>query len=157
VDLGCIDKGHALDLQATRQREAGVLSAIQHGVTISVLAIGRPPGRPGWRVAIGPRPSATVVTLADRALSVSDPARQRDPSGASHILDPRGTEAARAKPWRRGTEPASRGRPPSPCAVAVMGPSARLADAWTTALAVIGSRPPAFPCGYDAQFLGGRP
>jgi hypothetical protein len=35
----------------------------------------------------------------------------------------------------------------------VIGPSARLADAWSTALAVIGTVPAAFPRTYTARWL----
>ena len=38
-------------------------------------------------------------------------------------------------------------------AVAVTGPSARRADAWATALVVLGTVPAAWPPGYDARFF----
>lgn len=134
LDFGGVAKGHALDRAADRLRAAGVGCALLHGGTSSVLAVGRPPGQPAWRVALGPRADGAVVSLADSALSISDPASQRDLTGADHIVDPRGGRAA--------------------VRVAVQGPSARLADAWTTALAVLGHVPPGFPAGYDATFLG---
>lgn len=102
LDFGAIGKGHALDLAAAALREAGVGSAFIHGGTSSGVAIGRPPGRDGWRIALGPEADAPVVTLADQAWSFSA-----------------AVEGRRA---------------------AVVGPSARLADAWATALVLVGSR-----------------
>jgi len=133
IDFGGIAKGHALDRAADLLRAAGVHCALLHGGTSSVLAIGCPPGQPGWRVALGQETDRSVITLADSALSMSDPASQREFTGADHIVDPRGGSAA--------------------ARVVVHGPSARLADAWTTALAVLGHVPPGFPAGYDATFL----
>lgn len=132
VDLGGIAKGHALDCAAALLRAAGVRSALLHGGTSSVLAFGSQPGAGAWRVGV----RASVVALDNAALSVSDPASQRHVTGHDHIVSP------------------SHYCGRSHRAVAVVGPSARLADAWSTALAVLGDVPAAFPSGYDAQFLG---
>jgi thiamine biosynthesis lipoprotein len=142
LDLGGIAKGHALDCAAARLAEAGITAALIHGGTSSVMAVGCPPDAPGWRVAVGPG-DHDVVVLVDRALSLSDPASQLDATGRCHIVDPRignGTMNAGAQGDR----------------VAVIGPSARLADAWSTALAVLGRVPDTFPGEYDARFLPSR-
>ena len=118
IDLGAIAKGHALDLAAALLREHGVTCALLHGGTSSVVAIGAPPGEDGWRVALGPEPHAPTVTLRDAALGVSATTER------PHIVDPR--TGAPAPPNRRA---------------AVVGPGARLADAWSTALVVLGERP----------------
>jgi thiamine biosynthesis lipoprotein len=118
LDLGAIAKGHALDLAARVLRAHDVTSAFLHGGTSSAIGIGAPP-EGEWRVAIGEEP---VVTLRDQALSVSAVW-----DGNPHpTLDPR-TGLPVAGPRR----------------VAVLGPSARLADAWSTATLVLGTRPPA--------------
>jgi thiamine biosynthesis lipoprotein len=135
LDFGAIAKGHALDLAGARLREAGVTSALLHGGTSSVLAIGAPDGTDGWPVAIQLGPSRQTVVLRDTALSVSSPASQTGLDGAHHILDP------------RSGEPVGRH-----AAVAVIGPSARLCDAWSTALAVLGSVPAGYPYGYTCIF-----
>jgi thiamine biosynthesis lipoprotein len=44
VDLGAIGKGFALEIAAELLRDAGVSSALLHGGTSSVCAIGSPPG-----------------------------------------------------------------------------------------------------------------
>ena len=120
IDLGAIAKGHALDIAAALLREHGVTCALLHGGTSSVVAIGAPPGEEGWRIALGPEPDAPTITLRDAALGVSATTER------PHIVDPR--TGAAAPPNRRA---------------AVIGPTARLADAWATALVVLGERPPA--------------
>jgi thiamine biosynthesis lipoprotein len=131
VDLGGIAKGHALDLAADVIREHGIDRALLHGGTSTVLAIGAPPGTDGWRVALaGPEPMPTT-TLRDAALAVSAPhgrTIQYDGRRLGHVIDPhRGAPAD-------GTSLA-----------AVIAPSARLADAWSTALLALGDLPETLP------------
>ena len=129
LDLGGIAKGHALDLAARSLRENGVQSALLHGGTSSVVAIGTPPDADSWLVALAQAPLAAPVRLRDAALTVSTTrgGRLGEQTGApAHIMDP------------RTGRPVDRAR-----AVAVVGPCARLADAWATAIVVLGSRPAA--------------
>jgi len=140
LDLGGLAKGHALDCAGAILRAQGVTSALLHGGTSSVLAIGTPPGSAGWQVAIGAEPGAPTVRLRDEALSVSDSQSQIGTGAAAHIVDP-----------RSGLPVIGNGR------VAVRGPSARLADAWSTALVVLGRTPDTFPPGYQALFPAGHP
>ena len=134
LDLGGVAKGHALDCAGAVLRTHGVTAALLHGGTSSVLAIGVPPGTDGWRVAVGAEAGAPVIRLRDEALSVSDSQGQAALGTPAHILDP-----------RTGTAIQGAGR------VAVRGPSARLADAWSTALVVLGRVPDTFPAGYEAR------
>jgi thiamine biosynthesis lipoprotein len=135
LDFGAIAKGHALDLAGAVLREAGVTAALLHGGTSSVLAIGAPEEAEGWAVAVPFDQTRHIVTLRDSALAVSDPASQSGDGGAAHIMDPRS------------------GRPVGhPLRVAVLGPSARLCDGWSTALAVLGTAPDGFPGDYRAIF-----
>ena len=116
LDLGAIAKGHALDLAARLLRQHGVTRAFLHGGTSSALGIGSPPGG-AWRVALR---DGRTVTLTDAALSVS----AVWPDNPHPTIDPRtGAPLDRAR-W-----------------AAVIGPSARLADAWSTAVLVLGERP----------------
>jgi thiamine biosynthesis lipoprotein len=133
IDLGAIAKGHAVDAGIAMLRESGVTSAILHGGTSSVAAIGAPPGRDGWGVAIGSGDAPRILMLVDAALGVSDPLSQAGPDRGAHILDPR---------TRRPVGRAGR--------VTVLGKSARLADAWSTALVVLGGVPDSFPSDYQA-------
>jgi thiamine biosynthesis lipoprotein len=127
LDLGGIAKGHALDHAAQVLRQAGVTSALLHGGTSSVVAVGHPPGGAAWKVALaGSGNPPTVVTLTDQALGTSSQFQRQ------HVADPRtGTLIKGAR------------------LAAVIGPSARLCDAWSTALLVLGQRPAAMPAGYE--------
>ncbi len=120
LDCGGIGKGEALDRAAIVLREHGVITALLHGGTSSVLAMGVPPGQRGWRVAIAhpddPADAIASVELRDQALGVS--ARR----GA--IVDPR-CGAPSTGPTRLA---------------AAISVSAAAADAWSTALIVVGRR-----------------
>lgn len=118
LDLGAIAKGFALDQAAAILREAGVERAFLHGGTSSMIGIGT-----GWRVALDER-GAESIDLTDAALGVSA-------SRTPHVLDPRTGQVVT-----------------TPRRVAVQGPSATLADAWSTALLVIGRRVPAIGPGW---------
>lgn len=128
LDLGAIGKGYAVERGAEVLREAGVSSALFHGGTSTVQAIGSPPGEECWRIAIEtPSPSPdtppmllATVPLRDEAMSVSAVwGNHFQVAGRTfgHILDPRTGEPA------QGTVLA-----------AVVLPSATETDALSTAL-----------------------
>ena len=119
LDLGGIAKGHAVDRAAAILRDHGIASALVHGGTSSVAAVGSPADEVGWKIGIAPRLEHTVV-LCDNTLSVSS-GSLRD-----HIVDP-----------------ATGAFITGPRIAAVIGPTARLGDAWSTACAVLGKRPAA--------------
>lgn len=100
IDLGAIGKGFAIEQAAARLLENEIGSALLHGGTSSVYAIGRPPDQAAWRVAIELPALATgrealplaVVALRDESLSVSAVWGKYFESGGQrfgHILDPR--------------------------------------------------------------------
>jgi len=132
LDLGAIGKGFAIEQAAERLREAGVTSAILHGGTSTVQAIGHPPDAEAWQIAIEyPRQNSTaspalisVVSLKDEALSVSAVwGKSFEFKGKTygHIIDPR------------------TGRPASSAVLAaVVLPSATESDALSTALLTLG-------------------
>ena len=129
IDLGGIGKGVGLDAAAGVLREHAVNRALVHGGTSSAVAIGRPPGRDGWGVSIGE--TGWTATLHDMALSVSAPSGRMtvvDGVRIGHVIDPRCGRPA------RGVRLA-----------AVVAPTAALADAWSTALVVLGTRPAGMP------------
>lgn len=134
IDLGGIGKGHALDCAARILRQADVTAALLHGGTSSVVAIGAPANCDGWRVNAASGNEHRSVVLRDAAISISDPCGPEDERRSlRHIVNPQGGGAVAAS--IRAT---------------VIGPSARLADAWSTALVVLGRTPAAFPPGFDA-------
>jgi len=131
LDLGAIGKGHVLDTAARVLREAGVSSALVHGGTSSVIAIGTPPDQPSWKIALaGSGDPPRILALQDSALGASSN------QGRRHVVDPRtGQEVA------------------GPRLAVVTGPSARLCDAWSTAALVLGVGPPALPPGYEVVIV----
>lgn len=134
VDLGGIGKGYAIEQAAEVLREAGVCSALIHGGTSTVYALGSPPDQPAWQVAVEPPPQLrgknvpplAVIALRDRALSVSavwGKAFEDDSGFHGHVLDPR------------------TGRPVAGAVLAaVVTASPTDADALSTALLVLGER-----------------
>jgi len=135
LDLGAIGKGYAVEKAAEILREVGVTSALIHGGTSTIGAIGAPPDAAGWTVAIEKPPgersqsAATTAVLAkvllrDESLSVSAVWGKSFQSGGmtfGHVLDPR------------------RGEPVAGALLAAVAlPSATETDALSTALLVSG-------------------
>ena len=52
LDLGAIGKGYAVEKAADLLRELGVTSALIHGGTSTIYAIGRPPDQEAWKVTL---------------------------------------------------------------------------------------------------------
>lgn len=154
LDLGAIAKGHALDLAGAVLREHGIECALLHAGTSTTLALGAPPGQPGWRIALADRgerlEGGPVVTLRDQALSVSSPSgREIDVAGEvrAHVLDPRTGAPARAARYAAAVIPAG-------CAAGSSGGDAGArADAWSTALLVGADRPRGAPVELNSLIL----
>ncbi|MBI4424466.1 MAG: FAD:protein FMN transferase [Elusimicrobia bacterium] len=132
ISLDGIGKGYALDAAARVLARKGVRSAILN-FGGQVLAVGTPPGLKAWEVAVAG--TAIVLKVRDRSVSTSSQEEQ-----AGHILDPRtGKPAAR------------------PGAVTVIASDGARADAWSTALFVLGvDRAPAAFTGCAFHFQGGK-
>jgi thiamine biosynthesis lipoprotein len=145
LDLGSIGKGYALENAAQLLVDAGVTSALLHGGTSTVCALGNPPGANSWKVAIpdpaslnataAPRPGIVtvdsisgllaVVPLRNESLSVSAVWGKSFQAGGKvygHVMDPRiGAPVQGA------------------VMAAVMAPRATDTDALSTALLTLGS------------------
>jgi thiamine biosynthesis lipoprotein len=129
LDLGAIGKGYAIERAAEILREAGVTSALIHGGTSTVQAIGSPPDADSWAVAIAHplrRDGAELATvrLRDEAMSVSAiSGKSFDSAGKTfgHVLDPRTGEPVQGA-----------------ILAAVALPSATETDALSTALLTLG-------------------
>ncbi|MCD6051160.1 MAG: hypothetical protein K0Q55_2563, partial [Verrucomicrobia bacterium] len=111
LDLGSIGKGYALDEAADILREAGVTSALLHGGTSTIYALGKPHDAPAWSIALadpqteGARFIAnssekirtrftplTTVELCDESLSLSAVwGKSFTAQGRTygHVIDPR--------------------------------------------------------------------
>ena len=150
LDLGAIGKGYAIESAAEILRENGVASALLHGGTSTVQALGRPPGEEGWTVAVyrppdlalpgvqesdgsrrheqrageaAPEPLA-MIQLRDEAMSVSavwGRAFEIEGKLFGHVIDPRS------------------GRPAGAAVLAAVAvPSATDSDGLSTALLICG-------------------
>lgn len=132
LDLGAMGKGYAVERGMEILREAGVTSALFHGGTSTVYAIGHPPEADVWKVAFEtPLTSAGNVfpklpdmELCDEAMSVSAIWGRSFQSGEQtfgHVIDPR------------------TGQPVKTALLsAVVLPSATETDALSTALLTLG-------------------
>ncbi len=96
IDPGGIGKGYAADRAIETLRRAGVAAALVSAGDSTIAAIGQPPDRPAWRVAVSSpagaaRPVATVH-LRNAALSTSGLHYrfvQVGPHRYGHVIDPR--------------------------------------------------------------------
>lgn len=129
LDLNGIAKGHGVDRLAEVLRDHGVTDALV-GIDGEMRALGlRPDGRP-WTVAIeapdaGRRAPQAILALQDAAVATSGDYRHRITVGSrrlSHTMDP-----ARGAP-----------APETPASVTVVARTCAEADAWATALMVVG-------------------
>jgi thiamine biosynthesis lipoprotein len=134
LDLGAIGKGFAIDRAVDLLREAGIESALVHGGTSTVYAIGKPSDADAWKIAIAntfgaPNSDSArlpTVNLQVEALSVSaiwGRSFEKDGKVLGHVIDPRTGEPT------QGAELA-----------AVVTKSATDSDALSTALLVLGTR-----------------
>lgn len=113
LDFGGIGKGWALDRATEVLRARGVDRAlINFGGQI--LALGAPEGAQGWPMRVPGRPEPLIVRDASVAVSA-------DSERPGHIFSP-----FNGRPVRRGSS-------------IVLAPSATEADAWSTALFVLGT------------------
>lgn len=128
LDLGGYGKGYAIERAIDILKGNGVTSALLHGGTSSIFALGAPPLEEAWKIALSaPLDDAekpTTIALNNTGLSVSAAHGKWfnvDGRMYGHVLDP-------------GTGAPARGA----LAAAVTGPSPSDCEALSTALLVLG-------------------
>lgn len=101
LDPGGIGKGYAADRAADVLRRLGISSALISAGGSTVCALGRPPGKTAWKVAIRdpvhPARSLRYALLRDAAISTSGLSHrfvEVDGRRYGHIIDPRTREPA---------------------------------------------------------------
>lgn len=130
LDLGGIGVGYGLDRASAVLRGLGIQRALLD-ISGDLIAIGAPPGKEGWDVAIAAVPGSPplhTVTLADTAVATSSNRASVVRYGSvvtGHIFDP-----ARGIPARALRQ------------VSVVAATGVEADAFSTAMMVSGRRPP---------------
>lgn len=127
VDPGGIGKGYAVDRAVETLRQRGIRAALVSAGGSTLYALGHPPGRDGWRVAIrnpaDPARPLGHVTLRDLSLSTSGAAEKSvivDGRRYSHIFDPRSGEPVAGM-----------------CQVTLIAPTATDSDALSTAAFIL--------------------
>src|SRR5690606_6082449 len=128
LDLSAIAKGYGVDALVALLRERGVVAALVE-IGGELRGHGRKPDGTPWRVLVESGDlddgDPCVVALDDAAIATSGPYWQRFESD--------GRELSHTIAARRGAPVAD-----APAAVSVIATSAMLADAWSTALTVMG-------------------
>lgn len=129
IDLNGIAKGHAVDRLAEALGSFGIRAALV-GIDGEMRALGLRPDGTAWTIAVeAPDPERrmphSILTLQDAAVATSGDYRHRitvQGRRLSHTMDPQ------------------RGAPllESPASVTVVAPTCAEADAWATALMVLG-------------------
>lgn len=131
LDFGGLGKGYALDRAATIVGEAGIVNALLHAGTSSVIGLGVPPEAAAWKVAIAAPPAmrmsahVAVATLHDTALSVS----------AQHG---RGVVIAGVQYWHT-IDPRRSAPADTALLAATVAPTATQAEAFSTAMLITGA------------------
>lgn len=131
LDLGAIGKGYAFDIAKSILKNKGIESALLSSGS-TVVAVGKKPDGNPWKIMLrNPRPTPEAeylgyIELDDQALSVSGDWEQFveiDGTRYSHILDPMSGYPAQGVQM-----------------VAVIAQNGTLADAYSTAVFVMGVR-----------------
>jgi thiamine biosynthesis lipoprotein len=154
LDLGAIGKGYAIERASEVLRDAGTTSALLHGGTSTVCAIGHPPEAEYWKVALEsapvpenlvhhvvehPRPQRPTDKGIDKVLAVASPT-------VVHLKDEAMSVSAIWGKWFQADgksfghviDPRSGQPVTSAVLAAVVLPSATETDAFSTALLTLG-------------------
>ncbi|MDH7482741.1 MAG: FAD:protein FMN transferase [Armatimonadota bacterium] len=129
LDLGAIGKGYAIERAVEILRENGIQSALLHGGTSSISAIGTQPDGRKWKIAVNhpiiKNKPFDIFEIENSSLSVSAAHGKAFTDGTveyCHVIDPRSGQPTREA-----------------LIAAVAGPSSTICDALATALLVLGT------------------
>jgi thiamine biosynthesis lipoprotein len=129
IDLGGIAKGYGVDRVAQLLRRFGVADALVD-LSGNMVALGNAAGRTGWTLGVrdpsGTHPYLARIVLENEAIATSADYEQfvdADGKRYGHIIDPRTGWSARGL-----------------ASVTVVADQAMVADAWATALFVLGPK-----------------
>lgn len=96
IDPGGIGKGFAVDLAANVLRQHGIRAGMVSAGGSTIYALGHPPDRPAWTVAIrdpaNPETPIAIVALSDNSVSTSGVSEKFVQEGSrrfGHVFDPR--------------------------------------------------------------------
>ncbi len=157
LDLGAIGKGYAIEQAVELLREAGIVSALIHGGTSTLYAIGHPPQADAWKIEIAD-PRSAKVPASPGVTSPFDldaePARESNPANPFATVLLRDASLSVSAVWGKSFEAQGRtfghvldprsGEPANRAVVAAVAlPSATETDALSTALLTVG------PEGHD--------
>jgi FAD:protein FMN transferase len=127
IDPGGIGKGYAVDQAVQVLKQQGIVSALISAGGSTLYAVGHPPDRAGWQIAVAdpsdPQKHIAMVELRDDSLSTSGVSQQSVQVGShrySHIFDPRNGEPVEGM-----------------CQVTVIAPTATESDALTKAAFIL--------------------
>ena len=127
IDPGGIGKGYAVDAAVDVLKHRGIRSALVSAGGSTLFAIGAPPGRTAWNIAVkNPEDPATpfaLVSLRDASLSTSGVSERAVLAGThryGHVFDPRSGDPVEHM-----------------CQATVVAPTGMASDAWTKAAFVL--------------------
>jgi len=127
IDPGGIGKGYAVDQAVDVLRRRGIRSALVSAGGSTMFAIGSPPGRPAWNLAVknpnDPAKPFSFVSVRDASLSTSGVSERAVQAGGhryAHVFDPRTGEPVEHM-----------------CQVTIVAPTGTASDALTKAAFVL--------------------
>lgn len=148
LDLGAIGKGYAIDVAVDFLREAGVESALIHGGTSSIYAMGHPPDAPAWKVAVrGPEDALESGTAPPHPVAIPQGGTSEVADLPTYLL--RDTALSVSAVWGKSFQTADKryghvidprtGQPAGDAVLAAVSlPSTTETDALSTALLTLG-------------------